>query len=321
MKRFLIGLVILLIGLYFAACWYFSNLILHPPQGDPIKRAEVMSTMVGTGAESVYPGLAVPDTFSVLGAGNKKISGWHFKATNTQCGIILAHGWSGYRVDMNKYMPLFESCGCDFVTYDHRGHHQSEEAFATGGLLEAEDLLRITDWLQQQTGLPDQQIGWLGVSWGGATVLQAGGSDENVAFIVSDSPFQNWYSAVLERAIRDYGSWINAFVPGIKTLVKWRAGVDFDAASALDQAANIEEPVLLIHSKADSSTASTQSVNIAAALNTQNSTFYHTDFGNDHAKDISNNPLEFKTYVQDFMAKYTPGFGACSVPQDSTLRQ
>ena len=135
---------------------------------------------------------------------------------------------------------------------------------------------------------------------------------------MSDSPFQDWYSAVLERAIRDYGEWINAFVPGIKLTVKLRAGVNFDQASALKQAANIDEPVLLIHSKADSATASSQSVNIAAALNTKNSIFHHTDFGNDHAKDISNNPEEFKVYVQDFMAKYVPDFGACGVQQDSS---
>ena len=311
MKRILLILLPVLIILYIGICWFFSNLILNPPQGDPLERMEEMLAIQGPNAQPVNDWLSVPDSFSVQSIDGITLRGWHFKSDSAQCAIIMAHGWSQSRLEMIKYMYLFEECGCDMVVYDHRGHNKSDEAYATGGIMETEDLLRITEWTQQRTGFSDEQIGWLGISWGGATVLQAGAEEKNVAFIVSDSPFQDWHSAVLERAIRDYGQWINAFVPTIKGLVRLRAEVHFNDASALMSAPDIEEPVFLIHSKADSATASWQSVNIAERFNPDLSIFHHTDWGNDHAEDISNNPDEFKLLVDQFMDTYVEPFGRC----------
>lgn len=270
-----------------------------------------MLAILGPNAQPVNDWLSVPDSFSIEGADQKTIRGWHFKADSSNCAVILAHGWSTSRLSMIKYMYLFKDCGCDIIAYDHRGHNKSDKAYATGGIKEAEDLLKITEWTRNTTGFSDDQIGWLGVSWGGATALQAGADDENVAFIIADSPFQDWHSAVLERAIRDYGQWINVFVPTIKGIVDWRAGVRFSDASALNSAPDIDEPVLIIHSKADSATASIQSVRIAAALNPQKSDFYQTDWGNDHAEDISNNPEEFEVLVDAFLAEHVQHFGHC----------
>ncbi|HKK74736.1 MAG TPA: alpha/beta fold hydrolase [Saprospiraceae bacterium] len=311
MKRIFFFLAILLILLYLGICWYFSNIILNPPQGDPLERTEKMLAIKGPNAQPINDWLSVPDTFSVKSVDDVSLRGWHFQADSAQCAIIMAHGWSTSRLAMIKYMYLFEDCGCDIVIYDHRGHNKSDDAYATGGIMEAKDLLRITEWTQQRTGFSNQQIGWLGVSWGGATVLQAGAEEENVAFIISDSPFQDWHSAVLERAIRDYGAWINIFVPTIKALVSLRASVHFSGASSLLRAPDIDEPVFLIHSKADSATASWQSVNIAEKLNPDLSIFHHTEWGNDHAADISNNPAEFKVLVDQFIDTFVEPFGRC----------
>lgn len=311
MKRILLSVFSLLFVLYLGGSWYFSNLILNPPPGDLQARSEQMRAIDGPAAQPINDWLSIPDTFTVKGADGIQLRGWHFKADSAQCAVIMAHGWSTSRLAMLKYIPLFADCGCDMVLYDHRGHNSSDKAYATGGILESKDLLRVTDWTREQTGLTMQQIGWLGVSWGGATVLQAAAVEKEVAFVVSDSPFQDWHSAVLERAIRDYGRWINAFVPTIKGLVDLRAGVQFAAASALVAAPEIEAPVFLIHSRADAATASSQSMNIAAQLNPARSIFHHTEWGNDHAADISNNPDEFKALVDQFMADQVRDFGHC----------
>jgi len=311
-KKFLIILGALLLVLYLSVCWFFSNLILIPPNGP----AEVvMAALEEYAQDDLVPGsdyFSSPTDFTINSTDGTELKGWFFKADSSNCGIIMAHGWSNNRTSMNKYFSLFEDCRCDIVTFDHRGHGISEAAYATGGIKEAEDLLAVTDWYQKESGRPDAAIGWLGISWGGATVLQAGAEEKNVAFIVSDSPFQDWNSAVMERAIRDYGSWIKAFAPMIKALVRIRAGVSFNAASSRDIANQIEEPVFLIHSAGDSATASSQSINIAKELDPANSVFHHTQWGNDHAKDISNNPEEFKSLLADFLNTKVSGFGACN---------
>lgn len=311
MKRIFFLILFILALVYLGICWYFSNLILNPPQGDPLERTEQMLAIQGPNAQLVNDWLSIPDAFSIKSEDGITLRGWHFKADSAKCAIIMAHGWSASRLEMIKYFDLFEDCGCDIVVYDHRGHNESDDAHATGGIMESKDLLRITEWTQKQTGFTGEQIGWLGVSWGGATVLQAGASEKNVAFIISDSPFQDWHAAVLERAIRDYGTWINIFVPTIKGLVNMRANVHFGSASSLLSAPDIEEPVFLIHSKADSATASWQSVHIAERLNPELSIFHHTTWGNDHAEDISKNPEGFKALVGQFMDTYVGAFGRC----------
>lgn len=301
----------LLLALYLGGCWYFSNLVLNPPAGDPAEIRREMAQYTGAEAQPVMDWLSIPEEFEVVSPDGSRISGWYFRADTARCGIIMAHGWSGNRLKMHKYFPLFADCACDMVTFDHRGHSQSEDTYATGGIREAEDLLAVTDWYQDRSGMPDSAIGWLGISWGGATVLQAGATDEDVAFIVSDSPFQDWNAAVMERAIRDYGSWIRLFVPTIKAMIRIRSGVRFEDANARLLAADIEEPVFLIHSAGDSATASIQSVNISKVLNPEKSVFHHTQWGNGHGNDIDNNPQEFKALLQSFLAEKVPEFGAC----------
>lgn len=321
LKRILLTLLILIIALYIGASWFFSNLILNPPQGDPVQRTEEMLKIAGPNAKPINDWLNIPDTFALEAKDGIVVRGWHFRVKDqAKCAVIMSHGWSSSRLHMNKYMPLFEDCACDIITYDQRGHNKSDQAYGTGGIKEADDLLMIHQWVKEQTGLRNEAIAWIGISWGGATVLQAGSTDEDVAFILSDSPFQNWYSAVMERAVRDYGGWIKGFVPMIKWLVKVRAGVDFDAASAVNLAPKIAEPVFLIHSKADSATGSIQSVNIAAQLKPSSSVFHHTDWGNDHADDIQDSFVEYEALFDDFLEKYAPNFGACQQVEADTIR-
>ena len=147
---------------------------------------------------------------------------------------------TGTWAEMLKYVPTLEDCDCDLVLYDHRGHGESDVAYPTGGLNEAKDLLMITEWVQQQKGFTDKQVGWLGSSWGAATALLAGVHTKHIGFIIVDSPFQDWYSAIFERAIQDYGSWIKMVSTGMMKMVNWRTGIDYKKASPILATKHIE---------------------------------------------------------------------------------
>lgn len=310
LKQTTVFLSILFMLLYIGLSWMFSTLITQvPPRPEKLEAIKIAEAQ-GQAYDDKMAQLPTPEPIEILTKDNIKIDGWFFKQSDTaKCAAVLAHGWSGTRMGMLRYSHIFDSCGCDMVIYDHRGHGESGGQYPTGGLKEGQDLLAVTDWLQAKTGLSDAQTAWAGLSWGGAAALQAGGSGREMAFILSDAPFQDWHTAIFERAIRDYGSWVNIMPFGVYTLTKWRTGVDVRAANTVEAAKNINAPVLLIHSQTDEATASQQSVNIAAVLNPKNTQFHHLDWGAGHGKDITENKDKYTALVFEFMKTFAPNFG------------
>lgn len=302
LKRILTISLVMVGLMYLAISWVLSNRVLKPNASHE-KTVEKIATYWGTTYEDLMSVLPKPTDFSVTTFDQLRLKGKYFNVSDSaQCAIIMAHGWGVTWANMLKYVPTISDCGCNLVMYDHRAHGKSGGDYGTGGINEAKDLLVVTEWLQKKYGFTDKQVGWFGSSWGAAAALTAGANAKNVAFIIADAPFQNWYSAVFERAERDYGNGITLIAPGVMQIVNFRAEVDYLDASVLNIADQIEEPVLLIHSQADQATGSIQSVNISKKLNT-NSTFHHTRWGNKHVMDVVNNQKEFKELVDEFLKK------------------
>ena len=295
-----LALAICLIIAYLVISWFLSNLILHPESSLELTKTEI-ETEWGTTYEALVQLLPTPTEFSITTFDGLQLKGKYYALNDTpKCVIIGAHGWTSTWAGMLKYVPALADCDCDLVLYDHRGHGNSDTAYPTGGFNEAKDLLSITEWVQQEKEFTDKQVGWLGSSWGAATALIAGADKKKVGFIIVDAPFQDWYAAIFERVIKEYGSWTKILATGIMEIVNWRTGVDYKKASPILAAPHIEEPVLLIHSQMDNSTDSQQSVNISKQLNRQ-STFHHLTWGGDHTKDVIINTDKFRGLITEFL--------------------
>lgn len=299
-KRILIILGVLVLVMYGGICYYFSSRVIEPPQ-KPLEDPQELVEKYGSFTDVVV------ETEDGL-----KLNGWLFENTDsTECGVIMVHGHGSNRYGMRHWMPYFWMKGCDVLMYDHRAHGDSEGVYGTFGVRESQDLLRVHEFFKISTGLSDEAVSWVGSSWGAATVLHAGPEVTDLAFILSDSPFKDLNAAVMERAIRDYGSWIKLLKPTIYALVKWRAGFDPDQANTVARAQSITIPVLLIHSQSDEATSSDQSEAIAAAMNAEVVTFHHTDWGSLHTKDVQNYPDRYWGLVDAFLES--------KVRQDSTV--
>lgn len=301
-KRFLFGILLAGILTYLLVAYLLSNRVLQTNSSFE-RTLKDIETYWGTTYEEMIALLPPPTDFDVKGVDEVIIRGKYFNVSDSaSCVFIFAHGWARSWPNMLKYYPMVDECGCNIVMYDHRAHGSSGGNFPTGGIMEGKDLLSVTNWVAQNKKYQWDQIAWLGSSWGAATVLMAGAEDQNPAFIVADSPFQDWYSAIFERAIRDYGAGIRIIAPGVMQMVNWRAGIDYREANAFEKVRLIEEPVLLIHSAGDPETSSQQSVRIAQNLNDQ-SVFHHTDWGNIHVMDVINNTEELEDILLDFIQK------------------
>ena len=292
---------------YCSLIWFLSGLILFP-HASMERTQKRMVEKWGTTYKKMIAQLPEPTNFSVQSFDGTILKGKYFrKIENADCALIFAHGWTDTWAGMLKYVSAFEDCDCDIIMFNQRAHDNSGGLYATGGIKEAKDLLAVTNWLQSQEGYTDQQIGWVGSSWGAAVVLTAGSYTKNVGFIMADAPFQNWYSAIFERGVRLIGPVAHVIGSQVMQIVNWRAEIDYTEASALNVTNQITEPVLLLHSKFDSHTAPQQAINIAEKLN-KKSTFHLLDWGGNHTHDVLFNKEKFKQLVNQFLRKNAANF-------------
>lgn len=309
LKQILLGLFLLILLLYVFISWNLSNRILYPKSSMALTESRIEQYWQGTSLPELTAMLPTPEPFSFQSFDDITIKGNYYSKNDTApCVLILSHGWTSNWAGMLKYIPVLEDCACDFILYDLRAHGESEGDFPTGSIKEAKDLLALTEWVKDNKGFESNQIGWLGASWGAATSLKAGADKKNVALIMVDSPFENWYAAIFDRAVVEYGTVVNFLSYGVMQMVNWRAGINYKDTNLVAAAAQIEEPVLLIHSQTDSETYSSHSVNIAKNFQSDKLTFHHTDWGGDHTKDVLINTEKFKKVINDFLLKTNPSF-------------
>ena len=305
MRKLLYALLAFVL-LYAGVTYYFSNLILHTPDRDIATVYQMNRERWNLDLDSLLQTLPPVEemrlTSTVDGA---KLTGWLLRPDTVRCGVVFAHGYSVNRANMLKYTPIFDSCGCALLLYDHRGHGSSDDAYGSGGFHEATDLISASEWLAAETGLTHDRIGWFGESWGGATaILAAERAATKPAWVVSESSFADWESAVMERGLKDYGEGLRVLTPGAFAWTGYRAGVDFAAVSPVKAVANLEVPLLLFHSRADTLTYPVQGDQLAAAANPATTTYHALDWGAWHAHNIIWNREEYTRMVLDFVGDF-----------------
>ncbi|MBC6995234.1 alpha/beta hydrolase [Neolewinella lacunae] len=339
---FLAAVVVLYLGI----TYYFSSLILHTPDRDLATVYQMNEDRWNLDLDSLLQTLPPREEIEFRSPYDGiTLRGWLFLPDSARCGVVMAHGYSVNRANMLKYAPIFDSCRCAMLLYDHRGHggpQGSDEAPASGGYHEATDLIAASDFLAARTGLAPGRIGWFGESWGGAAVIMAaarasrriGGEAEafggrakaatipggeagasggraeaatipgGPAWVVAESPFADWESAVMERGLKEYGVGLNLLTPGAFAWVGYRAGVDFSAVSTVQAAAELEVPLLLFHSLADTLTGPGQADEIAAATPADLLTYHALDWGAWHAHNIIWDRQAYTQLVLDFLGDW-----------------
>src|SRR5262245_46352244 len=128
--------------------------------------------------------------------------------------VMLLHGLGGSRTDTRT--PLGMSLngvaetqlapqGYAVLTFDARGHGQSEGLVSIDGPREIEDVRELFNWLAAQPGVNGQRIGAFGYSYGGGAIWRA--TAEGVPFAAIE-PAISWtdlYSALLPQNLAHSG--------------------------------------------------------------------------------------------------------------------
>ena len=170
--------------------------------------------------------------------------------------VILVHGLGGNRYTTYPYAEMFLERGFNVLAFDQRSSNENTAKYTTFGYLEKYDLIDCIDYISDNAS--GQVIGVWGQSFGGATVGLAMGhedTDKKVDFVIMDCPISSmeW---MIDNELKNmnmgipisYMSWCGNIVNKLKLGFYYE---DADVSAAMR---NVETPVLIINSKADTVT-------------------------------------------------------------------
>jgi uncharacterized protein len=196
-----------------------------------------------------------------------RLAGWYVPAASAigpaEATVVVVHGWGSNKSNMLGRAATLHDV-YNLVLVDLRNHGQSGGTQTTQGVLEGADVTAAVDWLVANKA--PASIALLGVSMGGATVLNAADSDARVEAIIIESTHATIAGAAQARLDRaGYplalpGSW--AILLG--GLV--RTGLDMSVADPVNAVARLDDrPLLLISGAADDTIGATDMEEILAA--------------------------------------------------------
>jgi pimeloyl-ACP methyl ester carboxylesterase len=192
---------------------------------------------------------------ALVGPGGVGLAGWYIPAASgigpTGPTVVLAHGWGSNKSNLLERAGLLHD-DYNLVLFDFRNHGQSQASPTTQGVREAGDVRAVIDWLEAAKG-PDQ-IALMGISMGGASVLNEADSDARIDAVIIEATHATLANAIQARLDRSGyplsmpGSWAAL----LGTLV--RTGEDVSSADPVQAVTRLDErPLLIISGGLDSS--------------------------------------------------------------------
>ena len=127
--------------------------------------------------------------------------------------VMLLHGLGGSRNAGSPFGMSLNSLaetqlvpqGYAALTFDARGHGQSEGLVSIDGPREIQDVRELFNWLAAQPGINAQRIGAFGYSYGGGAILRATAEGVPFAAIEPAITWTDLYSALLPQNLARSG--------------------------------------------------------------------------------------------------------------------
>jgi len=186
------------------------------------------------------------------------LKGWLFRTSAPRRALLVyLHGIGDNREGGLGFAHRFLPQGYDVLAYDSRGHGESGGEYVTYGFHEKRDLLQALDAVHADRAV------LFGCSLGGSVALQAAPIDGRIVGVIAQSPF-----ADLRSIVQDRKPWVFSEAKADAAIAIAAHRGDFLAGevSAVEAAAHIRVPVLLIHGARDGDTRPEHSRRILAAL-------------------------------------------------------
>lgn len=241
MKKTLSWILLILAFFLLVASYFLSEQILTPSNPSESDDENLRKQISFSEFE-----LPTPETIRFQN-GVLRLRGWYFKNPKKQnCGVILLHGFSNFKIQMLPYATPFWKRGCSLFLYDARAHAESDGKYSTYGYHEKMDLERAVEYFSEIDNTPEDRIGIFGIDLGASTALQFADGQYEYGFVIADTPYKDMRSYVEHRYESLYSRLIRFFIPLSLSIAELRGDLLVDEVSPLNTAKMINKPILIL---------------------------------------------------------------------------
>ena len=270
-------LVLLFVGLI--ASWFVAGWLVSP---QPRQIGEPPPDLPAT-------------SISLVSDSGSTVAGWHIPSETPYGVMVLLHPIRGSRLSMLERARLLHTAGYSIVMIDLQAHGESPGEYITVGHLEKHDARAAVEFARQKH--PNEPIGVLGVSLGGASALLS--SPLGIDALVLESVYPNINDAVHNRVAAKLGPL--SVIPAELLLAQLqpRLGISPSRLRPIDHVSNVGCPICLISGTEDRHTTAKETRQMFAAAR-QPKEVWLVD-GAAHVDLYSASPEEYKTRVIGFL--------------------
>lgn len=233
-----------------------------------------------------------------------EVAGWWIPTNPDTPAVILVDGLGGCKNSIAVLVPagMLWRNGFNVLMIDLRdtGDSTLDDGRSTIGNEEHRDVLGAWDWLVNEQGFDPSEIGLFANSLGGANANYAFAAEPRVAALFLQSTFGNLQQIISAELIRN--NYPTFLAPGALLIGSLLTGTSLFARNPVEtirQAAG--RPVYIVHTRADTRIAISQSEQLAAAAQAAgvNVTTWFPDNG-EHVQTPAAYPQEFEQRMVEF---------------------
>jgi fermentation-respiration switch protein FrsA (DUF1100 family) len=177
------------------------------------------------------------------------LAGWLVPHPEARANVIFCHGHGRNRGHGNALLPTIHSLKMNFLSFDFRGHGDSEGHTSTFGAREVGDLVAASRYLRER--FPGKPLFLVGVSLGAAVSLQALPQLPEVCGIWSEGAFGR-LDRVVENEFSCLPAWLRKpLVAGYNLSGRLDCGLSIGDINPVEVVRHVSVPVFFCHGQAD----------------------------------------------------------------------
>jgi uncharacterized protein len=246
-----------------ATVWAMARMLLRPPRMTDGKALFILNRLtpadVGLDFQVV--------TFETVDQHRNalKIAGWWIGRAGADATAVVVHGYADAKVGALAWAPMWHDAGVNVLLIDLRAHGESGGRLTSAGFHERDDLDAVINSIRLERPDASRRLYLWGGSLGGAVALATAARREDIDGVVADGVFDRYPNVVANHA-RLIAAPATMLQPLTVRLAGWLADADFEQVAPVEMLAQINCPVLLVHTRQDPFVPPDEIENLARAM-------------------------------------------------------